>query len=179
MPPRRIRAMLQDQIHQSGEFEMGNNPGQGLGASESPKKQQESSSATAPGGAEKPGPQSSIEKTVGDKTKAVTDTVGAAATQAKDKLKEMGGQLTGGVSELSGQVKEKAQQWASEAGDAMSHAKDAAQEWVTDAAHQTEQAAKDLGHEITRFIKRYPAQVLIGGFVLGFLVAKASNSSKH
>ncbi len=115
--------MLQEPIHLSGDFEMGNNPGQGLGEPESPKKQQEPSSPSAHGSAEKPGLQSSIEKTVSDKTKGVTDTVSAAATQAKDKLKEMGGQLTDSVGELSGQVKEKAQQWASEAGDAMSHAK--------------------------------------------------------
>jgi hypothetical protein len=112
---------------------------------------------------------------VSDKARDVTNRVSEFAGQAKDKAKE----VTDQVSEMAGQAKDKAQEWASEAGDAMSYAKDRAQEWATEAAEKTGATVKDLGNELTDLIRRYPAPALLIGFGLGFMIAKASTSSRH
>lgn len=119
------------------------------------------------------------EKVVGDKARDVTNRVSEFAGQAKDKAKEVTDQVTDKVGEMASQAKDKAQEWASEAGEAMSHAKDKAQEWATEAAEKTGATVKDLGHELTEFIRRYPAPALLIGFGLGFMIAKASSSSRH
>ena len=119
------------------------------------------------------------EKAVSDKAREVTNRVAELTGQAKDKANEVTAQVSDKVSELAGQAKDKAQEWATEAGDAMSHAKDKAQEWATEAADKTSATVKDLGHELTEFIRRYPAPALLIGFGLGFMIAKASSSSRH
>lgn len=119
------------------------------------------------------------EKIVADKARDVTNRVGEFAGQAKDKAKEVTEQVGEMVSDIAGQAKDKAQEWASEAGDAMCQAKDKAQEWATEAAQKTGATVKDLGNELTEFIRRYPAPALLIGFGLGFMIAKASSSSKH
>ena len=107
------------------------------------------------------------------------DKASEVSAQVSDKVSELAGQAKDKASELAGQAKDKAQEWATEAGDAMSHAKDKAQEWATEAAEKTGATVKDLGHELTEFIRRYPAPALLIGFGLGFIIAKASSSSKH
>jgi ElaB/YqjD/DUF883 family membrane-anchored ribosome-binding protein len=119
------------------------------------------------------------EKMAADKAREMTNRVSEFAGQAKDKAKEVTDQVSDKVSEFAGQAKDKAQEWASDAGDAMCQAKDKAQEWATDAAQKTGATVKDLGHELTEFIRRYPAPALLIGFGLGFMIAKASSSSKH
>jgi gas vesicle protein len=121
----------------------------------------------------------SAKDAVTDKARDVTNRVSEFAGQAKDKAKEVTDQVGDKVSELAGQAKDKAQEWASEAGDAMSYAKDRAQEWATEAAEKTGATVKDLGNELTDLIRRYPAPALLIGFGLGFMIAKASTSSRH
>jgi hypothetical protein len=118
------------------------------------------------------------QKAAGEKTQEVANRVSEFAGQAKDKAKEITDQVGDKVSEFAGQAKDKAQEWASEAGDAMIYAKDKAQEWATGAADKTTTTVKDLGHELTDLIRRYPAPALLIGFGLGFMIAKAS-SSRH
>ncbi|HEV8058249.1 MAG TPA: hypothetical protein VGP68_00120 [Gemmataceae bacterium] len=119
------------------------------------------------------------EKIAADKARDVTNRVSEFAGQAKDKAKEVTEQVGEMVSDIAGQAKDKAQEWATEAGDAMCQAKDKAQEWATEAAQKTGATVKDLGNELTELIRRYPAPALLIGFGLGFMIAKASSSSKH
>lgn len=127
-----------------------------------------------------PGPNTAGQASgVGDKAREVTNRVSEFAGQAKDKAKELTDQVSDKVGEMASQAKDKAQEWASEAGDAMHYAKDKAQEWATDAAEKTGATVKDLGNELTEFIRRYPAPALLIGFGLGFMLAKVSSSSRH
>jgi hypothetical protein len=116
---------------------------------------------------------------ISDKAREATNRVSEFAGQAKDKAKELTDQVSDKVGEMATQAKDKAQEWATEAGDAMHHAKDKAQEWATEAAEKTGATMKDLGNELTEFIRRYPAPALLIGFGLGFMLAKVSTSSRH
>jgi len=112
------------------------------------------------------------EKVAADKAREATNRVSELTGQAKDKANEVTAQVSDKVSELAGQAKDKASELAGQA-------KDKAQEWATEAAQMTGATVKDLGNELTDLIRRYPAPALLIGFGLGFMIAKASSSSKH
>jgi ElaB/YqjD/DUF883 family membrane-anchored ribosome-binding protein len=158
---------------------MSSNTRNDSGSTSEAQRNQPSRPNVNPGNSNPPSTLGAAEKLVGDKARDVTNRVSEFAGQAKDKAKEVTDQVGDRVSEMAGQAKDKAQEWATEAGEAMSHAKDKAQEWATDAAAKTGATMKDLGNELTEFIRRYPAPALLIGFGLGFMIAKASSTSRH
>jgi hypothetical protein len=75
---------------------------------------------------------------------------------------------------LASQARERVQDFASSAAGTASDATGAVGEWASAGANWTGETAKDVGHELTQMIRRYPMPALLIGFGLGFLLARAT-----
>jgi ElaB/YqjD/DUF883 family membrane-anchored ribosome-binding protein len=83
-------------------------------------------------------------------------------------VKESVHDVATGASELAGKATEMAKEWTSSVGDAAVHATHKAQEVGSAVAEK----AGDVEKELASFIRRYPMQSLLVGFVVGFLTAQ-------
>jgi hypothetical protein len=113
---------------------------------------------------------------VADKAKNVIGGAENAIDAATEKVGEYAGQARDKVGEYAGQAKDKVQELANSAAECATQMSGKAQEWAGQAADKTSAAVKNLGSEMTDLVRRYPAQAMLVGFGLGYLLARAAGN---
>jgi ElaB/YqjD/DUF883 family membrane-anchored ribosome-binding protein len=102
-----------------------------------------------------------MNNTMMDRTKDVIDT-------ATDKAKS----ATDFVAEKSEKVAHTAAEHAGEIGERARLAADRAQRWAGEVYDSTAHAARDMSHELTSLIRRYPIPALLVGFGMGVVMGR-------
>jgi len=106
---------------------------------------------------------------VADKAKGLAGQAGEAITGAKDRAQEWAS--TAG--DKFGQAKDKVQDWASKTAEQVGEATNRVRDWASTASEKAGEAMKDVGDELTSFVRRYPIPSLLIGFGVGFILARA------